>query len=340
MFVLVLLVMAGGCARAAPSQPTETMPVFTQTQTLTQTYTQTVQEATGEPALPTEVLETPTPVVWIATEAEPTPVTSFTPVKTFTPTKRPSRTLRPTDGPTPRWTRTFTPTPTTTKTPGPSDAVLRIARPGLYSRITSPYKIEAMVSKGEDGFVYLTLTGEDQRVLFEQDLDYRNSQYSRFLIVPRIEFSIAAVAETARLTLFTVDRFERVNALSSVDIILLSIGDNDTNPAQRLYESFDISSPRRGSTVQGGRLILSGKAAPFNENPIIVEIIGENGEVLSSREITIPMPTGDMTHTPFAVEIQYAVAGETAALIRMKQESDSRLPGVISLSSVAVTLYP
>jgi len=340
--------MATGCIRADSEQPTvdsaiaESIQAQTQTHTLTQTLTlinTPLNDAEGI-AIATEPEFTQTPVVWMATEEEPPSVGTYTPAATFTPTKKPTRTNHPTQGPSPRWTRSPTPTATATKTPQPPDAVLRISRPGLYSRITSPYKIQAMVTKGEDGYVYLSLIGEDQRVIFADALDSRRSIYSRFIIVPRLEFSIPSVAETARVSLYTLDLLGRITALSTVDVILLSIGDNDTNLAQRLYESFVITNPKRGGVIQGGRLIISGKVAPFNENPIIVEIIGENGETLSLRELKIPMPEGGQTYIPFVVEMTYAVPAETAALITIRQESDNRLPGTIALSSVAVTLYP
>lgn len=286
------------------------------------------------------VQDTPTPVVRLETSTPSSLAFTWTPQTTFTATPIPTNTLTPTEGPTPRFTRTPTNTPTSTQTPAPRDAALRISRPGLYSKITSPYKIEAMITRGEDGYVYLTLTGEDQQIIHSQALDYRRSVYSRFLIVPQIEFALSGVAETARLTLETRDLLGRVMALSSVDIVLLSIGDNETNPPQRLYEPYLIEFPDSGAVVQGGRLVVGGQAARLSANPLLVELVGENGEILASRALDLGVPAQGQTHAPFVVELLYTVEAETNARLTIRQESDNRLPGTVALSSVALQLFP
>ncbi len=291
--------------------------------------------------LPTsEATNTATPVIHVDSgTTSPAPL-SFKPYGTFTATLKPTITQTGTEGPTPRFTRTFTPTPTRTNTPSPGDAVLRISRPGLYSKITSPYKIEVMVTPGEDGYVYLSLVGEDQRIIYSQALDYRRAVYSRFLILPSLEFTIPKVAETARLTLETRDLYGRISALSSVDIILLSIGDNETNPSQRLYQSFIFDSPKINSVIEGGRLLVSGRAAPLNSNPLIIELVDENGEILASRSFQVEMPEENRTYTAFVIELPYVVLNETQARLSIRQESDNRLPGTIALASTAVRLLP
>ncbi len=104
-----------------------------------------------------------------------------------------------------------------------------------------------MVTPGEDGYVYLSLVGEDQRIIYSQALDYRRAVYSRFLILPSLEFTIPKVAETARLTLETRDLYGRISALSSVDIILLSIG--ITRPTRHNGSTSHLSLTAQRSTA-------------------------------------------------------------------------------------------
>jgi hypothetical protein len=125
-----------------------------------------------------------------------------------------------------------------------------------------------------------------------------------------------------------------------VDIILLSIGDNQTNPPLQLFEPFMIDYPDDGSVFQGGKIVVGGEAAPMNSSPVIIELIGEDGQVISTRTLEIEVPEGSQTHEPFAVELHYAVSKETQARLVIRQESDNRISGTIALSSVAVTLYP
>lgn len=336
--IFLLHLILGGCA-PAPVLETD-LPLAIPTTTLQVTAQEITQELVLADPSPSEQFQTGTPVVRFATSVGTNVPLIWTPDATFTITPVPTQTLTPTVGPSPRFTRTATLTGTPTSTPSPRDAVLRISRPGLYSRIVSPYKIEAMVTPGEDGFVYMSLIGEGQRVIQSQALDYRRSSYSRFLIVPEILFSIPTVAETARLTLETRDLSGRVMALSSVEIVLLSIGDNETNPPLRLYEPFIIETPKDGALISGGRFVVSGRAAAISSKPLIFELLAENGEIIASRTMQIPVPEGGQTHTPFAVEINYLVNEETNARLLMRQESDTRLPGTIALSSVAVNLFP
>ncbi len=335
--LLVGVIILTGCnLTTQPSPLTDTIePTASETSTPESVLTMPVS-----PSLTDMASATGTPVLYGILETDTPHALAFTPYNTFTATLKPTITRTATEGVTPRFTRTFTLTPTRTSTAQPADAVLRISRPGLYSKIISPYKIEAMVTPGEDGFVYLSLVGEDQRVIFTQDLNYRQAAYSRFMIVPSLEFSIPAVAETARLILETRDMFGRPIALSSVDVILLSIGENETNPSQRLFQSFLIDTPRGGSVIQGGKLVLSGRAAPLNGNPLIIELLGEDGEVLVSRQIQVDMPTGEQTYAAFVVELPYTVSAETQARLSIRQESDNRLPGTIALTSIAVSLLP
>ena len=331
--VLLTGAVVGGCAGSQP--PTGETPALSVTASNTSTLVPAADLQSETPA----PIYTDTPVIRLNTPTAPESAFTWTPVTTFTATPHPSRTQTPTDGPTPRFTRTATRTPTVTQTPGPPDALLRITRPGLYSKITSPYKMEAMVTPGEDGYVYLSLLGEDGRLLYAQSLDYRRSLYSRFLIVPSIEFDLTGVAETARLSLETHDAFGRRIAVSSVEVVLLSIGDNETNAVERVFSPYVIDAPFGGQTVSGGELVISGRAAPVSSAPLQIELWGENGEVLAARTLALEPPEGQ-TYAAFTVELAYAVPGQTQARLAFYQESDGRIPGVAALNSVAIQLRP
>ncbi len=103
---------------------------------------------------------------------------------------------------------------------------MRINRPGPYSKLISPIQVEALISPGEDGFVYVDLIGEDGRYLVRQALDFRAYRDRRFYIAPEVPFEIEKPAEVARLVLYTRDRFGRTIYLCATDVVLQQLGRN------------------------------------------------------------------------------------------------------------------
>jgi len=197
-----------------------------------------------------------------------------------------------------------------------------------------------MISPGEDRFVYLELVGEDGRMISSEDLDYSQSSYSRFLIAPSLSFGIKSVAETARLLVLTRDIYGRTMALSSIDLILLSVGQNEIAPVNNLNEHLIISTPYNGQVISGGKVVVTGQAAPLNTTPIILELIDEKTQVVGSRQVNMPMPSGGLSYTPFVIDVPYSITEITPVRLTMRQESDSQLAGTVALSSCSIILTP
>ncbi len=268
------------------------------------------------------------------------PLPTLTPSNTSTVTLEPTITETPTEGPSPTSTRPPSVTPTITKTPRPADPLIRIARPGLYSKLLSPIQIEAMITKGDDGYTYIELLGEDNRIITSDALDYRRSTYSRFLIVPKIEFEISGVAETARLVMSIRDNYGRIIALSSVDLILLSMGRNEITPSINLVEPFLIRRPYKDQVLSGGKFVVSGLASPVTENPLIIELVNELGEIVSMVQLQLPQPTGEQSHIPFAVDVSYEVTEFMPVRLTIRQESSGRIPVSVALTSSTIFIEP
>ncbi|HZU86737.1 MAG TPA: hypothetical protein VFF78_04610, partial [Anaerolineaceae bacterium] len=193
---------------------------------------------------------------------------------------------------------------------------------------------------GQDGLVHIELIGEDSRVINTLLLEYPRYVGREIIIDPQISFDIPGVAETARLLIFVTDSAQRTIALTSVDVILLSIGEKMIYPPKDLREAYLIREPHEGDIIQGGTLFVSGLIRPVNQNPVIIELIDEQGNILASNQLQIPEPTGDISHNPFEVEMQYTVSTPTSARLTIRQESDGRIPGTVALGSVLVVLNP
>jgi len=240
----------------------------------------------------------------------------------------------------PTRTRTNTPTPTITPTPLPPFAVLRIDRPGRMSKLISPFRTELGVTPGDDGTVHIDLIGEDGRFISRQVLSYGSYQGKSIGIAPEIEFQIDAVAETARLVITIYDKFGRIRHLTSTDIILLSIGDNEINPTSGQREAYLVRSPKKGDIITGGYVSLTGLARPVNDSALILELIDENGKVVGSQQVVVPAPSGDLSHTPYTAVIPYEVTDVTPVRLTMRQESTSRIPGTVELATLELVLAP
>lgn len=249
-----------------------------------------------------------------------------------------TRTTSPTV--TPWWTPIPTRTPLATRTATPQPASLRFLRPGAYSRVLSPILLEASVTTGEDGLVLIELVGEDGRTLARQRLNYSEYPNRSIAITSRIEFSLPGVAETARLIIITNDRFGRKIALSSLELVLLSIGENDLYLPSEQIAPYLVRAPFPDQIIQGGILKINGLARPVNQNPMLFELLDEQSKVISSGSLTVPMPSGALSHNPFDLSLKYTVSVPVRGRLQVRQESASRIPGTVALWSVPVLLQP
>jgi len=351
LFIIMLILMAIACSSSLPVAylvTTSPTPTIELTHTVTATDTPTTIP-TSTPTIPTQTATlvptatiSPTPTISGTPTITPTKTKGPYPTWTHRPTLSPTITLtrRPTLTVTLTLTRTITLTPTITPTPTPPFDYLRISRPGLLSKVTSPFRMEAYVIPGSDGMVYLDLIGEDSRPITQEALDYRNYAMQGIWFTHKVAFSIPGVVETARLSLSVNDRVGRKISITSVDLILLSLGRDEVTPPNVILEPYLIRYPRPDQTIQGGVVLVDGLARPVNDNPLIFELIDEQRNILGSAQMQIPPPTGDLSHTPFSITIPYTVSGHTPVRLTLRQESAGRIPGTVELASQTISLEP
>lgn len=325
------LLLAAGCSGELPAAPLLTPPALR-----TEIAAQTQQAAS--PESPAIAEATPTPTAEGPTGAGETLAESPLPAATELPTLE--ATLTPTEGPTPTKTVWWRRTPTITPTPTPPPAGMYISRPGTFSKVKSPLLINASTSPGADGMVWVELIGEDGRNLYQARLNFASYAGRSISIAPEIDFEILAPAELARLVVSTRDGYGRIDALASTDLILIQMGDDVIYPAGYEREPYIIRAPYEGQVISGGVVQVSALVRPVNDNPLILELLDEQGTVIGSTSIELIYPTGDLSHTPFDVSIPYTVSQATQARLVLRQESTGRIPGTVALSSLELTLQP
>jgi len=275
-------------------------------------------------------LSTSTPTIESTLAISSTPTLFITSTKTLVPTRTPYPTL----------TRRPTRTPSITPSATPHLAFFRINNLGMYSKVISPVRPEAIVSPGEDGLIHVELIDENSKTIQKEVFDYSSYTGRHFGISPEIDFTLDSVSESARLIITSYDRYERLMWLTSVDLVLLSIGKNQISAPNDFTEPYIIRLPKENDEIQGGMLEVNGLARILNTNPIILECVDSIGKIITSTQIELHASIEGMSHIPFSVLLPYQVTEPTNVRLTIRQESNNRIPGTISLFSYEITLLP
>lgn len=321
--------LAAGCAGNHSGAPLLTPPALR-----TEIAAQTAQgidpsQPPSADVIPTATLEnqpTATPATAETATPQPTPAQIFE--------------LPPTDGPTSTKTPWRRRTPTITPTPEPLTAVMFINRPGPFSKVKSPLLINANASPGADGIVWIELIGEDGRNLYQTRLNFSSYANRSISIAPEITFALQAPAELARLVISKRDLYNRISALTSTDLILIQMGDDQIFPTGYSKEPYIVRAPEEGQVISGGVVQVAALVRPVNDSPLIIELLDEQGNAIASTTLDLVFPTGDLSHTPFDVNLTYTISQSTNALLVFRQESTGRIPGTVALTSLELTLQP
>lgn len=293
------------------------------------------QAAGGFPTpLPTEFLPTSIALTVAAGLPAATPSTAPTRTGTATATPTASATLTPT----PTFTPSVTPTPTDTPIPLIPLADIEIRTPGQLSKVISPIPVRAVLIPGQGGNVTIELLGEDGRLLARQITPLNENLGRKAGLILDLPFEIPGEAELGRLQISTLDRFGRPQALSSVDLILLSSGAADLNIPTDFLTRLTIEEPPPNGLIQGGTLIVTGHARPVTGQPFLAELIAEDGRVIGMR-LFEPANGPANAFRPFLVEIPYSVGEPTRVRLVIRERSE-RIPGTVFLTSLEIIVSP
>jgi len=217
---------------------------------------------------------------------------------------------------------------------------MRITKPGAYSKVSSPIQLEALISPGDDSLVHIDLIGEDGRIIVSEVLDFRNYDAKNFYITPEIPFIINSAAELARIIVYTHDMFGQRISLVSVDVLLLQLGGSDISAPLVEFEPYLVTTPREGTLITGGTVTVDGAARVVNDQPLVIELINEEGAIVGSAEVLVSQPSDTLVHVPFQVSVLYTVTHRTRVRMSMRQESATRISGTVWMSSTILFLDP
>jgi hypothetical protein len=289
--------------------------------------TVTPTESTLQPSdTPQPVTSTRTATITLtATRRPPT----LTPTETLTPSRTPTATRR-------FWTPTPTFTPTNTATLDPSRVILRFAGIGPMSKLSSPFNLVFYVQREYTGTTRIEIIGEDGREIYRKVFrTFYQSIPSR--VSEEIRFEIPAASEIARIQISTQDELGRIMALNSVRVLLMSVGDSQFTPPYELIERVVLRFPRWEGEVTGGEVRVVGMIRPFNNGPVILELVDQRGAVIASRLLYFDAAINEFQH--FETSLLYRIAEDTPARIVLRQ-NDDRIPGPAYIYSHEILLKP
>ena len=333
---LLALSMLAGCT--SPSSLAEGLVTPLPTGFMPTVVALTLQAGSSQATLPVKDtgLAVPTgtgsPVPSTPSESvvEPDPSASaIQPAATLTSTLQPSI-------PTVISTPTVSPTPTFL--PEIPSAHIQIFQLGELSRVSSPIKVSARLFSKVGKVVRLELHGEDGRLLGRELSSLPAIPWSTATVSTEMDFEIRLAAEYGRLVISVEDAFGRLIDVNSVNLVLLQFGDSELNPATALWQVIQIDEPQPLTLIQGGSVLVSGLARPNTDNPLFIQLVGQDGQNLGHRlaAVEIGIPGGYGT---FSADVPYTVTEVTPALL-VVYESGGTLSEIAHLASVELLLSP
>lgn len=282
---------------------------------------------------------TPLPPDYLPTVVALTGQAAFATAAALTPTAAPL----PTDTPLPPVAVPEIPTATPTLAAGFTDyAQIRFLTPGPMSNLTSPFILNAIIAAGESDRIQVDLLGEDGRVLYRQIQKLvRNPLgiFQRF----EVAFEIRAVSEAGYIRISTKDDFGRIQALNTMPVLLYSVGATQANPPGNLiYERVAMDGFKEKADYYAGEVALKGRIWPYNDQPVVVELLSKEGKPLSTRILSM----NGIDTQPFETVLPYKVTEPTLARLVFRQEnplvgiSDPELGKLVYVYTVEVMLNP
>jgi hypothetical protein len=219
------------------------------------------------------------------------------------------------------------------------ESEILIKRPGSLSRLVSPFMVIAYVEPWPDRLVQVTLRGEDGRVL-----DEKKVKVMQFLgmdngnMITELNFRVEGLSEVGRLEISITDEFGRVQAYNSVDLILLSMGETDRNYMPEVQERVIIQYPLDNYMVQGSSLLVSGMVRTTTEQPLILTLIDEDGQLVGEGSASVVLAENGEFGL-YIGEIPYQV--DAPIWVRLAVTiPGKRIPGIEYIKTMEMVISP
>ena len=238
----------------------------------------------------------------------------------------PTSTPSPPDTPTPLPTATFL----LTAMPKSQRPAIQVLSPGIMSKVVSPIILKSYIQPGANGLIQIELLGEDGRLL-ARDLFRRETIHAEGAYINiEIPFETRSAAEVGRMQISTKDEFNRPLEIESIHLLLLSVGENNINLGSSPYARSVFFYPTSKTKIYGGVLPIIGEMQSHNNNPIVLDLLDEEGHILATRVLSLA--AGE--RTGFETTLEYKIDEEVEARLIIHQ-ADEKFVGNVYLLTFA-----
>ena len=220
-----------------------------------------------------------------------------------------------------------------------SIAGIEILSPGPDSQLRSPIQLDLRLQPGANGQVRIELVGQDGRLLLRKLLKVQDGDVKRSVALEvSLDFEIPRAVEAGRLIISTEDDYGRLQALNSVDVVLLARGRSLISPPSDSEGNLVIGTPKRGEQVQGDLIVISGRVKGPPGAPLLIELMTREGKVLAFSNV-YPNYQEESDTSVFQIELGYNVKEPTWAQIAVL-ESGGAIPAPKYFAGIEVLLLP
>jgi hypothetical protein len=214
-----------------------------------------------------------------------------------------------------------------------------ISQPGPGSRIVnSPLQVSGIADPTfeQNLVIRLLLANGTELALTPTTIQAELGERGSF--AAEVPFTVTGEQQAFVQVYATSARDGGVTHLASVGLTLADSGDEQIVPVDPHAERIQISQPALGETISGGMVTVAGEALASFEQTLVVELLDEAGQVISSQPIIVAAP--DLGQPgPFSIELPYEIAGSMPGRVVVRDPSPA-FGGDIHLVSVEVTLAP
>ena len=221
-------------------------------------------------------------------------------------------------------------------------AQIHFLTPGPGSSLISPINLQVDVVSGESEKIQVDLLGEDGRLL-QRDVEKVTRNLKGIFRRFDLKFEIRAVSEAGYIRISSKDDFGRLQALNTMPVLLYSIGEAQINPpGNMVYERIMVEGLKEKANYYSGEVGLQGRIWPYNDQPMVVELILPDGKVISTRLLNF---NGTETQS-FETTLPYIVTEPTLARLSFRQDNpqllieDPELGKAVYVYTMEITLNP
>ncbi len=221
----------------------------------------------------------------------------------------------------------------------PPEAIT-ILSPATGSRVTSPITISGESDYAFEGELVVEIATMNGEVVGNGFARLNVSDIGlRGPFLGEAAFTGPEAPTPARIAVYMVSpRDGHIEHLASTNVTLLPQGETaEIITAVAQPEAIAVHSPERLADISGGTVFVTGFAAPTFEQNLVIEILGEDGQVVGNGFTTIASDIGEWGD--FAADVTYTVTAETHGAVCV-QDVSAADGGLVHRNCVAVTLMP